>query len=858
MVFAHRFIRHGSAVLRTFFAVLAVIMLANAATAQSVPSAGTAAAVKGAKTVKVSRDDALFPEKLNNAIQQQSAEIARLAKSLSRVRKNDAELEVLRPQIEAILAASEASEKQVKPLLDAVDRQIKALGDTPKDGETSETPEIAAVRARLKDIQRQLRGALKQSELTRVRSSQLIARIQSLRLENLGRDLRHRELPPPTSRAHWQKLSAQLPRLGSQIVTVTENWWVIAGPRIHWLFLIIIGAGFLWWALRGAVDSRIRSWVRHPIEDEPPAYLKRVRMAVATLPLMLIPGLVTMAACYLALSATGLLNEQVDTMALAALRAIALYLIASGLAKAILLPSAPSWRLIGQPTAMARRYLWLTRLLAGVYCLDLWLHDVFAALQVPTSIVTATTLIANLAFAALLYAFAWLPTRHGQSEPVDERISGRLLQNAVYWLRLPATLAVAAIAIASLLGYLALGRFVAGQVMLVGISAAALLLGHLAARSIASGQTDIFGSGIDDAMDRRLALSGRRRSIILGTLSLLLNVVLAVGTISLLLISWGFSGAELVGWGRSLLFGFEVGKFRFSLIQILLAVALFVGVIVLTRLFQSWLSRKVLAGERIDRGIANSVHAGIGYAGIALAALIGVSYAGLDLSNIALIASALSIGIGFGLNAIASNFVSGLIMLIERPIKVGDWVVVGPHQGYVRHISVRATEIETFDRASVIIPNSDFMTSAVQNWTHRNAMGRVVVNVGVAYGTDPDEIMTLLNQVAADCDKLLTYPAPYVVFEEFGASSLDFSIRGYIADVNSMLSAKTALRLAITRVFRENDIEIPFPQQDIHLRDLDGVRELVGQTLARRAEEARVDQAMAHGNDNAGQEPDKT
>ena len=287
-----------------------------------------------------------------------------------------------------------------------------------------------------------------------------------------------------------------------------------------------------------------------------------------------------------------------------------------------------------------------------------------------------------------------------------------------------------------------------------------------------------------------------------------------------------------------------------------MAIALFIGVILLTRLFQSWLSRRVLASERVDRGIANSIHSGIGYTGVALAALVGVSYAGLDLSNIALIASALSIGIGFGLNAIASNFVSGLIMLIERPIKVGDWVVVGPHQGYVRHISVRATEIETFDRASVIIPNSDFMTSAVQNWTHRNAMGRVIVNIGVSYDSDPDQVMAILKQVADDCDALLKYPAPSVVFEDFGASSLDFSIRGFIADVNSMLSSKTALRLAVAKAFREHDIEIPFPQQDVHLRDLDGVREMVGQAMARRAEEARQKSAMPHGNDNMGKPPE--
>ncbi|MFY0610169.1 MAG: mechanosensitive ion channel family protein [Hyphomicrobiaceae bacterium] len=852
--------RLGEAMVRLSLATLALLVLWTAAGfGQSVPSAGTAEKATAGTVASQARDDVLFPKKLSTNVQRLNAEIDRLAKGLTRVRKDDAELEVLRPQIEATIAAAEANEKEIKPLLETVERQIKALGEAPKkDSEAKEPPEIISERARLSEAQQRLRGALKQSELSRVRSKQLLARIQSLRLENLGRDLRKRQLPPPISQAHWQKLLSQLPRLGGQIVTVSENWWAIAGSRIHWLFLIVIGAGFLKWALRSAVDSRLRTWVRDPIEDEPPAYLKRVRMAVATLPMLLMPGLLTMGAVYLAMSATGLLNEQVDQMAIAALKAIAVFLIASALAKAILLPSAPSWRLIGLPTAVARRYLWLTRSLAGVYCLDLWLHDVFAALQVPASIDTAATLLTNLAFAALLYAFAWQPAHATDVEAEQQRVSHQLLERTVYWLRLPATLAVLVIAIASLLGYLALGRFIAGQVMLIGISAAGLLLGHLAARSIATGEAEIFGPGIDDVLDRRLALTGRRRSIVLSALSFLFNVLLVLGLISLLLISWGFSGAELLGWGRSLLFGFEIGKFRFSLIQILLAIALFVGVIVLTRLFQSWLSRKVLSGERVDRGIANSIHAGIGYTGIALAALVGVSYAGLDLSNIALIASALSIGIGFGLNAIASNFVSGLIMLIERPIKVGDWVVVGPHQGHVRHISVRATEIETFDRASVIIPNSDFMTGAVQNWTHRNAMGRVVVNIGVSYSADPEKVMALLQQIATDCDALLTYPAPSVVFEEFGASSLDFSIRGYIADVSSMLSAKTALRLAITKVFRENDVEIPFPQQDIHLRDLDGVRELVGQTLARRAEEARVDQAMAHGNDNSGQTPDKT
>ncbi len=801
------------------------------------------------------RGEAFFPSQLQAAVQQQRAEIDRLAKSLERVRKNDTELEVLRPQIEIILNGAENSERELQPLFETVERQIKALGETPKGAKSLDTPEIATERKQLQQVQRRLQGALKQSELTRVRARQLLARIQTLRLENLGRDLRRRQQPPPLSLAHWQQVLTDLPRLGRQAVTVSENWWAVARDRFHWLFLIIIAASLLWWSLRNMVHRRVRDWVRAPLEEAPPAYLKRVRMAVRTLPLWLAPGLVTIGAGYVAFAATGLLNDQIDGMAVAALKAVAIYLVVNALAKAILLPWEPSWRLIGLPTTVARRYLRLTRALAGIYCLDLWLNDVFSALQVPPSISVTETFFANLAFAALLFAFAWLPTGVDDNETDNQRVSVQLLHKTINWLRVPATLAVGVIAVASVLGYLALGRFIAGQVLLVGMGAAALLLGHLAARSIA-GQAEVLSPGIDDALDRHLALSGRRRNLILGTLAFVLNVLLFAAGLSLLLISWGFSGAELLGWGKSLLFGFEVGNFRFSLIQILLAVALFIGVILLTRLFQSWLSRRVLASERVDRGIANSIHSGIGYTGVALAALIGVSYAGLDLSNIALIASALSIGIGFGLNAIASNFVSGLIMLIERPIKVGDWVVVGPHQGHVRHISVRATEIETFDRASVIIPNSDFMTSAVQNWTHRNAMGRVIVNIGVSYDSDPEQVMGILKQVAEDCDALLKYPAPSVVFEDFGASSLDFSIRGFIADVNSMLSSKTALRLAVAKAFREYNIEIPFPQQDVHMRDLDGVRDMVGQALARRAEEARQKNAMPHGNDNVGKPPE--
>ena len=143
-----------------------------------------------------------------------------------------------------------------------------------------------------------------------------------------------------------------------------------------------------------------------------------------------------------------------------------------------------------------------------------------------------------------------------------------------------------------------------------------------------------------------------------------------------------------------------------------------------------------MARGRVDVGVRNSIRTVVGYAGVALAALIGVSAAGIDLSNLALIAGGLSLGIGFGLQNVVSNFVSGLILLAERPFKVGDWIVAGPVSGTVKKISVRATEIETFQRQTVILPNSELINSAVANWTHRNKLGRVDIAVNVAYGSD--------------------------------------------------------------------------------------------------------------------------
>jgi len=708
-------------------------------------------------------------------------------------RASNSALEALRTQVadwrEQFLAAQDANRDRIATLTS----QIEALGPVPESGEEPE--DIAARRAELNTQLDRLRTPIVTAEEAYTRADGLIREIdqiirdrQTERLLQLG--------PSPLNPTHWtggiEALLGSLSALNAeariqlanpvQQLELRQNIAVLAFYLIVALVLILRGRR---WTER--VGARLSQTQRRGA----PVWAFLVSLGQIAVPLA---GFFALREAIFASGMVGLRwTNIVDNLPTWAL----IVLVARWLVGRLYPKSIPEGALVLPPERRSEAR-WYVAFLAYIVVAEGLLSAIAAFDDYDAAALAVLRFPLQLAACLMLFRLGQI-LRQRAAMVGDE---GE---------RIPAA------GVVSILGRTAMLVSVVGPLAaLAGYGAAsnALVFPTLLTMAL-FGAVRVLQMLVTDIWLALRDHEGARDSLV----PVLIGFLIAVLAMPVLALIWGARVADLTELWTRFQAGFTFGDTRISPSDFLAFAVVFTIGYLATRLTQGALRNTVLPKTKIDVGGQNAIVSGVGYTGIFLAAIIAISSAGLDLSSLAIVAGALSVGIGFGLQNIVSNFVSGIILLIERPISEGDWIEVGGQMGFVRDISVRSTRIETFDRTDLIVPNADLVSGVVTNWTRGNSIGRVILPVGVAYGTDTRKVADILLKIARENDYVLLNPAPSVVFQGFGADSLDFEIRAILSDVAQGLNVRTEINHRIAEVFEKEGIEIPFAQRDVWLRN---------------------------------------
>jgi potassium-dependent mechanosensitive channel len=778
-----------------------------------------------------------------------------LAEAVDKDSNDDQKLVDLKVKVELASKAIIDATVSLHPQLSHIRDRLTALGDPPKDG-AAEDPALQNERQKLSAERASINALTAEAENLSISATKLANRITDVRRALFtGTLFKQTDINGAMIDDALSAVQGEVDAFNRSVGSWFKFVW-------RYKFLQLMGALFLSTLIAlvlAVLGNRVfKPLIRRGDHVQNPPYISRLSVAYWSTMIPSLSMAVFATAIYFLMANFNVLRPDIAPIVASFLKVIVAVFFIFMLSVAVLSPFAENWRLIDVSNRGARLLVLSVFGLAVVNSLDYFYGDFSELLGSPVILTVVKSLFSSVIAGLILIAISLIRPMRAKGASADA--PGQL------WPR-PVGIAFGGaglcLIISAALGYVGLARFAATQFVMTSAIVATMYIGLLSGRAVIA-RGALAPTFVGDYLKHRFKLGELeldQAGLVCG-LGIYV-IVLAIG-LPLLLLQWGFQTQEIELWVVELFTEISIGKFRFSLLGIMVGIALFFAGLFATKWFQRWLDGNVLSRSKLDTGVRNSVSTGLGYVGVAIASLIGISAAGIDLSSLALVAGALSLGIGFGLQNIVNNFVSGLILLVERPFKVGDWVITGTTEGFVRRISVRATEIETFQHQSIIVPNSELINASVGNWMHKNRLGRTDIAIGVGYNSDPRRVMEILLEIAQAHMKVLKSPEPAVAFLAFGDSSLDFELRVHLADILDGLNVRNDLRLEIFERFRAEGIEIPFPQRDLNIK-LDGgtavhLREAVSQRGVFRGNPDVVPDNMGglraahshHGNDDDG------
>ncbi|MFN3889577.1 MAG: DUF3772 domain-containing protein [Beijerinckiaceae bacterium] len=737
------------------------------------------------------------------------ASLDRIEKSLERADLSDPDLQSLRSELEPLRDTSAGVLKILEPRLDAARARLDQLGkpgEKPaQDATTPEGQQAAAERAEQQKLFDEIDAMVKRARLHTLQVEQLSATIVNRRRAIFQQALFARSTSIISPRL-WYNAIGELPGDARAMGFIASDWASLVSARLT-------GARFWGWLasnvalILGVVVALLaaRRILGRPKALAEPTPLQKTAGAVwvaivtATVPIVAAVTFIEIARYY------DLINGRLEPVVSALFDAVRRIALAMGLARGLLAVDRPQWRLLDLETSTAAK---LSRLVLTVVVIVSAMKVIEAMNDLVAASVSVSVVMRGVGSMAVALAMA--KTLYGilAREEIEEAEYGPRVTSGTDWYsvwRVLSWAAIVTIVLACAVGYVALASFVVDQVVWVTFVAVAGYMIYMLSTEAITRSTQP-GSVAGRAAMNTIGLN-RDSLRQIGTLAQgLLALMITIACAMMVLAPWGVESDDMFGSMRAAFFGFKVGDITISISGILLAIMLFGAGVVFTRVLQSWLEEKYLPTTRLDVGLRNSIRASVGYVGVFLAGALGLSYMGLSFDKLAIVAGALSVGIGFGLQAIVGNFVSGLILLWERVIRVGDLIAVGADTGHVRRINVRSTEIETADRVTVIVPNSSLITGVVKNWVRSDRISRVKVPVAVALDAQPEAVRALLIAVANEHQLVLDQPEPSVSFAAMTDKALHFELNCFAADVEKAGRIKSDLNFAIFARLQEAGI----------------------------------------------------